>query len=209
MMKGQTLTMVTLSEIHTQWPWNKQAPEDLSDKEILTQRITPQEPSQHWKVALLPCMPGYAYVGYRIRTYEITVRPFEVALYYGAERPQTLFGAVTDLQFAAENDGNRDWTMFKFPILPRLCNLGQEEIYLHAFFDRPVWGKVEFLAQRFDDLLIEDSQIDYYFWPLYNPDRSGWIVDRRMRMVCMQDAYRQVEYPNVKVIYKLRDTNAR
>lgn len=197
--------MVQLSEIHSQWPWNAAAPQDFSDKEILTHTVLPEDSRRQWVATVLPCMPGYAYVGFRVVAEDPNVEPEMVGLYYSFDPPRIIFGVVTDTQVI--KGGCRNWTMFKYPVLERLCHLGEDEIHLHVFFEKPMCGKVEFLAQRFDDLLEDDSQIDYYFIIPDNENqagRDGWVLTRDTYKYWLQDALRRVEYPNAKVIYRLR-----
>lgn len=196
--------MVTLSQILTQWPWTNNAIQSLSDKEILTHRISVEEASTSFRATLLPCLPGYAYVGYRIVCVDPNATVNEVSLHYGGNG-RCIFGSITDNQCRSE----RDWTLFNFPIVRRLCMMDNEKINLYVDFDRTVWGKVEFLAQRFDDLLEEDDQIVYNYRPNNNfpPECGGWIVDREGPVQWMRDAYREAQYPNAKFIYPLRGSD--
>ena len=196
-------TMVTLFETSSQWPFNPNALQDLSDKEILTHTIKPQEASRLWHATLLPCLPGYAYVGFRIVPIDLNEDPQLVSLDYG-KNGRHIFGPTTDMQYCGSS--SRYWTMFKFPIVRRLCVFDAEKINLCVEFTKPMYGKVEFLAQRFDDLLEEDDQIVYYYWPNSNsPQESGgWIVDAEEPVRWMKEAERVFQYPTVKFIYPLR-----
>lgn len=194
--------MAILSEVLNQWPFNPNAPQDLSDKEILTHTILPQQKSDLWYATLLPCLPGYAYVGFRVVPTDPNLVPKKISLSFG-RNDRKIFGAVTDMQYAGTS---RYWTAFKFPIPRRLCTLDNETINLRVEFDELAYGKVEFLAQRFDDLLEQDDQIVYYFWPNVNypPERGGWIVDREGPICWMREPERMVQHPSVKFIYPLR-----
>ena len=62
--------MVLLSEVKSQYPWCfvPNVRKALHDKEILTQDV--DDESAVWRIPLLPCLPGFAYVGFKITTLE-------------------------------------------------------------------------------------------------------------------------------------------
>ena len=61
--------MVFLKNLKQQYPWNPNAPEDYSDKEIYTHRVSIEDASNVWRVPVLPPLNGFAFVGMRVSVY--------------------------------------------------------------------------------------------------------------------------------------------
>ena len=154
--------MVRLSDIKKQYPWSfvPNVTNALFDKEILTQNI--DEESTTWRIPLLPCLPGFAYVGFKVNTYsdDADVKPISAKTVQGA-RDKALFGMPDDVISIKEYPSR--YIPFNFPIVSRLCHLNEDEIHLVLAFDQAVSGRVEIIAQKFDDLPEDDFRTKYYY----------------------------------------------
>ena len=151
--------MVLLSDIKTQYPWCN-VTNALFDKEILTQNI--DEESTTWRITLLPCLPGFAYVGFKVNTYsdDADVKPISAKTVQG-DRDKALFGMPDDVISIKEYPSR--YIPFNFPIVSRLCHLNEDEIHLVLTFDQAISGRVEIIAQKFDDLPEDDFRTKYYY----------------------------------------------
>ena len=151
--------MVLLSDIKTQYPWCN-VTNALFDKEILTQNI--DEESTTWRITLLPCLPGFAYVGFKVNTYsdDADVKPISAKTVQG-DRDKALFGMPDDVISIKEYTSR--YIPFNFPIVSRLCHLNEDEIHLVLTFDQAVSGRVEIIAQKFDELPEDDFRTKYYY----------------------------------------------
>jgi hypothetical protein len=153
--------MVRLSEIKSQYPWCfvPNVKKALHDKEILTQDV--EDESALWRIPLLPCLPGFAYVGFKVNTFDhdnVTIISARTA--QGAD-DKSLFGNGDDkIQIRKYPSG---YNPFNFPIVSRLCHLNEDEIHLVLSFDTAVAGCVEIIAQKFDDLPEDDFKTKYYY----------------------------------------------
>ena len=151
--------MVLLSDIKTQYPWCN-VTNALFDKEILTQNI--DEESTTWRIPLLPCLSGFAYVGFKVNTYsdDVDVKPISAKTVQGA-RDKALFGLPDDMISIKEYPSR--YIPFNFPIVSRLCHLNEDEIHLVLAFDQAISGCVEIIAQKFDELPEDDFRTKYYY----------------------------------------------
>ena len=151
--------MVLLSDIKTQYPWCN-VTNALFDKEILTQNI--DEESTTWRIPLLPCLSGFAYVGFKVNTYsdDVDVKPISAKTVQGA-RDKALFGMPDDVISIKEYPSR--YIPFNFPIVSRLCHLNEDEIHLVLTFDQAISGRVEIIAQKFDELPEDDFRTKYYY----------------------------------------------
>ena len=151
--------MVLLSDIKTQYPWCN-VTNALFDKDILTQNI--DEESTIWRITLLPCLPGFAYVGFKVNTYtdDADVKPISAKTVQG-DRDKALFGMPDDVISIKEYPSR--YIPFNFPIVSRLCHLNEDEIHLVLTFDQAISGRVEIIAQKFDDLPEDDFRTKYYY----------------------------------------------
>ena len=151
--------MVLLSDIKTQYPWCN-VTNALFDKEILTQNI--DEESTTWRIPLLPCLSGFAYVGFKVNTYsdDVDVKPISAKTVQGA-RDKALFGMPDDVISIKEYPSR--YIPFNFPIVSRLCHLNEDEIHLVLAFDQAISGCVEIIAQKFDELPEDDFRTKYYY----------------------------------------------
>lgn len=154
--------MVHLSDIKTQYPWSfvPNVTNALSDKEILTQSV--DEDSTTWRIPLLPCLPGFAYVGFKVNTYsdDADVKPISAKTVQG-DRDKALFGMPDDVISIKEYPSR--YIPFNFPIVSRLCHLNEDEIHLILTFDEAISGRVEIIAQKFDELPEDDFRTKYYY----------------------------------------------
>jgi hypothetical protein len=154
--------MVHLSDIKTQYPWSfvPNVTNALSDKEILTQSV--DEESTTWRIPLLPCLPGFAYVGFKVNTYsdDADVKPISAKTVQG-DRDKALFGMPDDVISIKEYPTR--YIPFNFPIVSRLCHLNEDEIHLILTFDEAISGRVEIIAQKFDELPEDDFRTKYYY----------------------------------------------
>jgi hypothetical protein len=157
--------MVYLSNLATQWPWNGSSEKELADKEIYSQMISPSQTSDEWEIPIPSCLPGMAYVGIRIHVYgkkDYSVYPRFVI----GKRHFPLLGHPWDIQHCK----NGEWAHLSYPILPRLLKQSEKgSVTLLIAHNTPCFGKIELLAQKFDDLLEDDAHISYaYYDPLLN-----------------------------------------
>jgi hypothetical protein len=154
--------MVRLSDIKTQYPWSfvPNVTNALLDKEILTQNV--DEESTTWRIPLLPCLPGFAYVGFKVNTYsdDADVKPISAKTVQG-DRDKALFGMPDDVISIKEYPTR--YIPFNFPIVSRLCHLNEDEIHLILTFDEAISGRVEIIAQKFDELPEDDFRTKYYY----------------------------------------------
>ena len=151
--------MVFLKDLPQQWPWAN-TDMNLQDKEILTIRIDPDEYEKHqktWKIPLYAPMPGYAFVGVRmvIESKEEYIVSGQLSV---GEREKSFFGSPWDKIVLS----NRQWTPLPFPLTNRMIAMDEDGISITIYHDSPKIGKVECIAQRFDDIL--ENETNYAFW---------------------------------------------
>lgn len=189
--------MVKLTQILEQYPWNPQAPEDWSDKEIYTHTVDPEDASKVWKVPIFPCMKDFAYLGYRIRA-NVQLFPESVRLMTGDGKRHNIFGEHTDKL----KDGFEtvNWTRFKYPLPYRLLCLDEDEMCLEIKFRDEVFGKVEFLGQQFEEL--EDQDRPLWFCENDFVDK-GKILSPNQYFYTMDTLVKRADYPNALSIYKI------
>ena len=153
--------MVLLSEVKSQYPWCfvPNVRKALHDKEILTQDV--EEESAVWRIPLLPCLPGFAYVGFKVNTLEHdNVQIYSATTVQGAE-DKPLFGLPHDRIVIRKYPSG--YIPFNYPIVSRLCHLNEDEIHLVLRFNAALAGRVEMIAQKFDDLPEDDFRVKYYY----------------------------------------------
>lgn len=190
-------TMVKLTSILEQYPWNNQAPEDWTDKEVLTQLVSPEDASKVWSITMYPCLQDYAFVGFRIRA-NTQVFPKSVRLISGDGKRRSLLGFHTDNLTNGFNTVN--WVRFKYPLPCRLLSLNEDEPLLEVVFDSEVFGKVEFLAQEFDELKDENRAL----WFCENDYAdAGWILSPNATLYRLDTLTKRKEYPNAVSLYSL------
>ncbi|NBO60205.1 MAG: hypothetical protein EBU82_04435 [Flavobacteriia bacterium] len=168
--------MVFLNDLINQWPWNANQ-EDLSDKEIYTHRVAIEDASDVWRVPVLDPMRGFAFTGMRVSVYGKDTHYTMV--------PKLVLGATKKSMFGLPWDqttlNNGVWTPIGFPITNKIvaiCEDGLDYIIQHS---QPCWGKVEFVAQRFNDLQEDESEITYMFLN-HRTDKVEWVLNSDNRM---------------------------
>lgn len=166
--------MVLLSEVKTQYPWCfvPNVRNALLDKEIFTH--VEEDESTLWRVPILPCLPGFAYIGFKVNTYSDNhhdnVQIVHAKTAQGAtDKP--LFGGGGDRIVICKYPSG--YSPFNYPIVSRLCHLNEDEIHLVLTFNTPVCGRVELIAQKFDELPEDDFKAKYYY---KKDDENGMLL---------------------------------
>ena len=161
----------------TQWPWNPQAPEDFSDKEIYTHRVNVEDATDLWRVPIFPPMNGFAYVAMRVCVFrkdaDYTMTPRLVL----GETQRGMFGLPWDQTLLS----NGSWAPLGYPLTHKMiaiCEDGLDSLIKHP---ETCWGKVEFLAQRFEDILEDESNLSYIFLN-HRTDKVEWILNEENLM---------------------------
>jgi hypothetical protein len=176
-MGKQLVTMVYLKDMKSQWPWNPNAPEDFADKEIYTHRVSIEDASDVWRVPVLPPMDGFAFVGMRISVYgkdsTYTVTPRLVL----GETQRSMFGLPWDHTILS----NGSWAPLGFPLTHKMIAIGEDGLDYLVKHVGPCWGKMEFIAQRFEDLREDESNLSYIFLN-HRTDKVEWILNEDNRM---------------------------
>ena len=169
--------MVFLHDLKHQYPWNPNAAEEYSDKEIYTHRVSVEDASSEWRVPVLPPLNGFAFTGLRLTVFGKTMDYTAVPrLVIGAtEKP--MFGMPWDTTIAS----NGTWTPLGFPLTHKMIAIGEDGLDLLIQHSEPCWGKVDFIAQRFDDLLEDESDISYVFLN-HRTDKVEWILNQNNLM---------------------------
>lgn len=169
--------MVYLKDLKFQYPWNPQAAEDYSDKEIYTHRVDVEDASNVWRVPLLPPMDGFAYVGMRISVYgkdtNYTVTPRLVI----GETNRGMFGLPWDHTLLS----NGSWAPLGFPITHKMIAIGEDGLDYMIQHPETCWGKIDFIAQRFDDIQEDESNVSYIFLN-HRTDKVEWILNKENLM---------------------------
>ncbi len=162
--------MVFLNDLQTQWPWNPQDT-DFSDKEIYTHRIDLEDASKVWRVPVLDPMNGFAFTGMRVSVYGKDTQYTMVPRLYLGYTKKSMFGLPWDNTLL----NNGEWAPLGFPLTNKIvaiCEDGLEYVFQHA---EPCWGQVEFVAQRFEDLQEDESEMTYMFLN-HRTDKVEWIL---------------------------------
>ena len=150
--------MVYIKDLRSQWPWNPQAAQDMSDKEIYTYMIGPADRSNRWRIPIEAPMDGFAYVGVRIivadAPAEYPILPYVVRGY----SDNHVFGIPWDNLYCL----NGKWRELGFPLTNRMIAIDEEGLDLIVTHQRACYGKVEFIAQRLEDIRVEED-VTYAF----------------------------------------------
>lgn len=164
--------MVFLKDLKKQWPWNPQAQEDFSDKEVYTHLWEFEDATEEWRVPILPPMNGYAYVGMRICVHgkdsNYTVTPRLVI----GETERGMFGLPWDHTLLS----NGSWAPLGFPLTHKMIAISEDGLDSLIKHPEVCWGKVEFLAQRFEDIQEDESNLSYVFLN-HRTDKVEWILN--------------------------------
>ena len=169
--------MVYLSQLSSQFPWNANAPEDYSDKEIYTFRVSLEDASEDWRVPLLEPMDGFAFVGIRVTVFGQTSEYTMI--------PRLVQGATTKPMFGLPWDQtvltNASWAPLGFPLTHKMLAIDEDALDLLIRHTEPCWGRVDVLAQRFEDLMEDETGITYAFLN-HRTDKIEWILSETNRM---------------------------
>ena len=164
--------MVYLKDLKQQFPWNPNAMEDYSDKEIYTHRVSIEDASKEWRVPLLPPMNGFAFVGMRVSVYgkdtNYTMTP---RLVIGATE-KGMFGLPWDHTLLT----NGSWGPLGFPITHKMIAICEDGLDVLIKHPEACWGKVDFIAQQFQDILEDESNVSYIFLN-HRTDKVEWILN--------------------------------
>lgn len=139
--------MVFLTDLPNQWPWNGHLEEYLDDKEIYTHSVNPIDRSNRWRVEIPPCLPGFAYVGFRVITNKTTdTNLIQTKLTHGMTQ-MPMFG-----NYSQTGVVQKEWTPLPYPLNNRILAIHEDGLDLNiSFYDDERYGKVEFLAQEFEE----------------------------------------------------------
>lgn len=166
-------TMVFLQSLSRQWPWNPNAPQDLSDKEIYTHRILLEDASNRWRVPILPPMNGYAYTGFRLSVYGRDEHYTSVSHLVLGETEKGMFGLPYDQSVAK----NKTWTLLGYPLTHKMIAICEDGLDLLIPHHEACCGQVEFVAQRFEDILEDESDLSYAFLDS-KTNEVAWILNQ-------------------------------
>jgi hypothetical protein len=194
--------MVYLSNLSTQWPWNGSDAKELEDKEIYSQMISPSETSDEWEIPIQPCMPGMAYVGIRVTVFGKHTNYSTYPRFVIGKNNFPLLGHPWDIQHCQ----NGEWTHLSYPMVPRLVkqpNKGSTTLLIaHS---TPCFGKVELLAQKFDDLLEDDTEISYAYYDPILDEITIIHTDHHIYPANLLETGSVASYPRrVKILAPLR-----
>lgn len=150
--------MVYLKDLKTQWPWNPSATVG-DDKIIYREEVAKEDANVKWSIHIEPPKHGYAYVGFRIVVDDM---PDEYAM-----RSPLVYGYTVKPLFEEPFEGmtskNGKWTPFVFPLTHRMIAIDESGLDIRVNHMTRRSGYVEMLAQRFDDLLEDESSMNYAF----------------------------------------------
>jgi hypothetical protein len=163
--------MVFLNDLQTQWPWNPNQ-NDFSDKEIYTHRIAFEDASKEWRIPVLDPMAGFAFTGMRVSVYGKDANYTMV--------PRLCLGATNKSMFGLPYDNtllnNGEWAPLGFPITNKITAVCEDALDYVIHHQESCWGQVEFVAQRFEDLLEDERDITYMFVN-HRTDKVEWILN--------------------------------
>jgi hypothetical protein len=169
-MYSPFVPMVYLRDLPNQWPFNPQAPQDLTDKEIYTARVTVEDASKLWRCPVYPPMNGFAFVAVRLRiaNKQGPSTPLGSLVLGATEKP--VFGMPWDNVLLEEK-----WCPLGFPLTHKMIAITEDGLDFLVHHSQECFGQVEFLAQRFDDLLEEEADMAYAFLN-HRSDKVEWIL---------------------------------
>jgi hypothetical protein len=170
--------MVYLKDLKSQWPWSASTnAKDLSDKEIYTHRVSFEDASDTWRVPVFEPMNGFAYTGLRVsvlgKTEEYTVVPRLVL----GQTNKPMFELPWDQTIA----NNGSWAPLGFPLTHKMIAITEDGLDYVIKHTESCWGQVEFVAQRFEDILEDEGSITYLFLN-HRTDKVEWILNKDNRM---------------------------
>ena len=134
-----------LSDIRYSWPFKKDAPQNLEDKEIYTHWIEEEDASDTWRINIPPPMDGFTDLAFRYVPNDDESTEVTFELVHGMTN-KPIFKWVKPA-----NTSRDEWTPFPFPIIHRIIALSEDGVDLLIKHNDIKWGKVEILAQKLDD----------------------------------------------------------
>lgn len=133
-----------LSDIRYSWPFNRTAPQNLEDKEVLSHWISQNESMSTWRIPIPKAMEGFTYLAFRcIEPSDSTGIGVTTANLVHTLTEKPVFSWVPPTQFKMN-----EWTPFAFPIVPSFIQSGMDLVIRHS---SDKWGKIEILSQKLDD----------------------------------------------------------
>ncbi len=184
--------MVYLKDLASQYPWNS---EDIiqDNKEIYTHHIDPEDTCDKWIIPIFEPQNGFAYTGFRIHAVNkddhYSVKCRMVVTY----RNRSMFGEKNDHYKAV----NKQWTPLRFPLTHKMIAIDEDGLSLMVEHDEPVCGFVEFIGQKFDDLLEDESPIAYAF---FHENTIECILTQNNYMIKPDKQYGPKYYHPIKLI---------
>jgi len=151
--------MVFLSEIAKYFPFNKNAEPDYSDKEIYTTNIAYDDMPGEWIINIPEPMEGFVYIGMRMTVYGKLQENYTAESTLKAPGYRRVFGTTWN----NVRLHNGEWHPFGFPLTRRIISVDEDGFDLHIKHDQPRMGKMELMAQRYDDFLEDERGITYAF----------------------------------------------
>lgn len=197
--------MVFLKDIPSQWPWHVNAPQNLEDKEIYTHRISLEDASKIWRVPILPPINGFAYTGYRMIVFGRDESYTTVSRIVIGATLHDMFGVPWDHSAAT----HKKWTPLGFPLTHKMIAIGEDGLDLLISHPEKCCGHVEFVAQRFEDILEDETEMSYVFLN-HRTDKVEWILNADNQMYKMNLIDGSVYRRTSKIIpsmLRLLDTN--
>lgn len=197
--------MVFLRDLSTQWPFNPQAPQDLSDKEVYTARVAVEDASKQWRCPVYPPMSGFAFVAVRLRVVNqnTPATPLGSLVLGATDKP--VFGMPWDNVLLEDK-----WTPLGFPLTHKMIAVTEDGMDFLVHHGKECFGQVEFLAQRFEDLLQDESDMAYAFLN-HRSDKVEWILTGKENILYKpQLNLDPIYHGKIKLIpsvHRLLDTN--
>ena len=151
--------MVFLSEIAKGFPFNKNAEPDYSDKEIYTMHVPYDDMASEWIVNIPEPMEGFVYIGMRMSVFGKVLENYTAESTLKAPGYRRVFGSTWN----NVRLHNSEWHPFGFPLTRRIVSVDEDGFDLVIKHDQPRMGKMELMAQRYDDFLADERGITYAF----------------------------------------------
>ena len=168
--------MVFLKDLREQWPWCPEN-EDFSDKEIYSHSVRQEDTSKVWRVPIYDPIQGFAYTGIRVCVFEQNPNYSVTSQVVLGATQKSMFGNPWDQTVCT----NGSWAPLGFPLTNKIIAITEDGLDLLIQHPEPCWGKVEFVAQRFEDLLEDESDIAYVFLN-HRTDKVEWILNANNNM---------------------------
>lgn len=162
--------MVYLRDLKYQWPFDLQAPQNLSDKEIYTHRVALEDASKEWRCPIFPPMNGFAFVAVRLVIFDKKAPATPLGSLVFGETNKPVFGMPWDNVLLDDK-----WCPLGFPLTHKMIAMTEDGLDLIIRHSEVCAGKVEFLAQRFEDLLEEEGDMAYAFLN-HRTDKVEWCL---------------------------------